>query len=74
MIQRFAVSIERFKRCISCLNAHDLPSANDIEKRNSIAGKIISISGGAQGWHAPVLLVLRLTTRQCWACIFPLAV
>ncbi len=33
MIQRFAVSIERFKRCISYVNAHDLPTVNDIEKR-----------------------------------------
>jgi hypothetical protein len=73
IFQRFAVSIERLKRCISYLDAHDLPSVNDIEKRNSIAGKIISIFGGAQGWQTPeVLVVLRLTTGQSWAC-FPLS-
>jgi hypothetical protein len=49
ILQILAVSIERLKRCISYLNAHDLPSVNDIEKRNSIAGKILSISGGVQG-------------------------
>jgi hypothetical protein len=36
----FVELIERFKRCISYLKDHDLPSVNDIEKRNLIADKI----------------------------------